>query len=335
MSKGNMCIVILITTMFIVSCKLFESDDANKEHASGSDAASGTSGIGAVALGQYGSDDVENPLNDEPASDGSEGKKENSVAKLTQDDKEKLKAFFDKTMGYTDALYHYIYKLYKRAYSKLGVYSDCYVYEIECFSSGPTAERKAGLEELKKYKLKDEFEKLKEKLKGIASGYDPKILTDAIEKFTKAIEEAEKAEAKIETEDDYAKAKKADENKKRENVERLKTVKSASDFSAKAVDVAVVAYAEAFLSVVDTLSSGKFKEAVTEFTVAAKKFADGKKGDKSIFAIASAIAGMGSGNYEAAFTEARGYAAQVTGEEGNKLVTAIEKLSDTYKTVKP
>ncbi|WP_193927152.1 hypothetical protein [Borrelia turcica] len=343
MNKGNMCIVVLITMMFIVSCEFLGDNDANKGNAT-----SGTSGTGKVALGQDGSGlsdvrngvslaqggghDNENMLNDETAS--GVGKQEKPVTKLTTDDMDKLKAFFEGTKLYQGILY-FIYSKYSDSSSIISTYTGCDYYISGCFGDASSKSRSGALDKLAANKLEKEFEKLKEKLKAAATGYNLKTLTDAIGKYKEAMEKAKDAEAKIEKEDYDKKTKELEETKKKENVDNLKTVREIISVSKKTIELASVAYAEAFLSIVSNLSSDEFTEAVKEFTEAAREYANGNKGDKSIDAIVGAIAGMGSDKYKDTFDKAKKYAKYKEGQEGDNLFAAIEKLETTYKKAKP
>ncbi|MCD2382586.1 hypothetical protein [Borreliella americana] len=270
---------------------------------------------------------------DDPDSGVSKYDQEKTTGKLTKEDMDKLKAFFGKTTTYQGKL-DSIYNKYTGSYNTIATYSDCADYSIGCFSEGPSAKRSQAIANLENNKLDEEYSKLNQMLKQAATGYDDSTLNNAINIYKEVIKKSKEAEAKIEKENDYAKTKKAGEEKKKRNLDNLKTVKDVLAVSKKTIESASVAYANAFAVLASSLSSDEFKKAVNEFKDAAEKYANGDKGDHAVDVVVGAIAGMAFDN-ENGFQRAKMFANKATGEEVNKMIAAIEKLRTAYNTVKP
>lgn len=90
-----------------------------------------------------------------------------------------------------------------------------------------------------------------------------------------------------------------------------------------------------FVAVTANLSCSEFKKAVKEFNEAAKKYANGDKGDNAVSVIVGAISGMSySGGFEDWwFNNAKMFANNKTGEEVNNMTRVIDKLRAVYKSV--
>ncbi|MCD2332691.1 hypothetical protein [Borreliella americana] len=350
MIKGNTFILILLTTMF-VSCKFYGSDDANKKNTSLSGTTVGISNIGSVILEQDGNKKGDTTtskvalaqvtdhanskpmLADDPDSSVSKYDQKNTTGKLNEEDMDKLKTFFGKTITYQGTL-DSIYNKYTRSYNTIATYSGCADYGIECFSEGPSARRSQALTNLENNQLDKEYSKLNKMLKQAATGYDDSTLNSAINKYKEVIKRAKEAENHIEKENDYAETKKAGEEKKKKNLDNLKTVKDVLSVSEKTIETASVAYANAFAVIASGLSSAEFITAVNEFKEAAEKYANGNKGDHAIDVIVGAITGIALDN-ENRFQRANMFANKETGEEVDKMIAAIEKLRTIYNAVKP
>ncbi len=151
MIKGTAFILILATTMF-VSCKFYRNGDANKQNASLSDTTGdiGNMGLGIlqdknkkgnitskVALVQVAEHANSELILDDPDSNISKYDQEKIADKLTEEDVNKLKAFFDKTITYQGKL-NSIYNKYTGSYNTIAIYSGCTDYSIGCFSNGPS-----------------------------------------------------------------------------------------------------------------------------------------------------------------------------------------------------
>lgn len=144
----------------------------------------------------------------------------------------KLKTFFDKTITYQGKL-NSIYNKYTGSYNTIATYSGCTDYSIGCFSNGPSARRSQALINLENNKLDEEYSKLNKMLEQAATGYDVSTLNNAINKYKEVIKKAKEAENKIEKESDYPETKKADAEKKKRNLDNLKTVKDVLTVSKK------------------------------------------------------------------------------------------------------
>lgn len=144
----------------------------------------------------------------------------------------KLKAFFDKTITYQGKL-NSIYNKYTGSYNTIATYSGCTDYSIGCFSNGPSARRSQALINLENNKLDEEYSKLNKMLEQAATGYDVSTLNNAINKYKEVIKKAKEAENKIEKESDYPETKKAAAEKKKRNLDNLKTVKDVLTVSKK------------------------------------------------------------------------------------------------------
>ncbi len=333
----NMCIL-LLTTILFVSCKFFGNSGASKEDASLLDAANKISNSRiATSSGKQ----------EENTSDTTgEAKKNKSIPemladapavtskdKLTEEDNKKLMDFFSKTKKYQSGL-DSIYNKYTRSYGTINTYGSCGDYSIGCFSTGPSENRKKALDELKQNKLEEEYSKLSKMLKSAVSSYKDATLEDAIEKYRKAIEQASEAENKIETVKDYADAKSATAEKKKKNVDHLKTARSVLPIIKKTIEMACLSYADAFVAVTSSLSCNEFKQAINEFNVAAKQHANGDKGDNAVDVIVGTISGMTSEFEDAGFKRAKMFASNKKGSEVENMIKAIDKLSAIYKKVK-
>ncbi|XOU12876.1 hypothetical protein QIA01_04930 (plasmid) [Borreliella americana] len=351
MIKGNTFILILVTTMF-VSCKFYRSDDANKKNTSLSRATMGIGNIGSgilleqvgnkkgdtaaskVALAQVTGHANSELMLDNPYSNVSKYNQEKTISKLTEEDMDKLKVFFRKTITYQGIL-NSIYNKYTRSYNTIATYSGCANYNsIECFSGGPSARRSQALNDLEKNKLDREYTKLSQMLKETTHDYCPKALDNAIEEYKKTITIAKEAENKIKKITSFTIDEGNNNEERKENVDNLKKVSNILSISEKTIETASVAYANAFAVIASRLSSAKFITAVNEFKDAAEKYANGNKGDHAVDVVVGAIAGIAFDN-ENKFERAKMFANKEKGEEVNKMIAAIEKLRATYNTVKP
>lgn len=78
-------------------------------------------------------------------------------------------------------------------------------------------------------------------LEQAATGYDANTLNNAINKYKEVIKKAKEAENRIEKENDYTGTKKADGEKKKRNLDNLKTVKNVLTVSKKTIESASIA----------------------------------------------------------------------------------------------
>ncbi|WP_458322056.1 hypothetical protein [Borreliella burgdorferi] len=345
--RRNMCILLLVAILF-VSCKFFGNKSSSKEDASLPDAASKISNLGSKPLAASGKATAQGDENagsseilvaDDPnvfsgVSDSLD-KQEEAACKLTEDDKEALRTFFSTTTTYQSIL-DSIYSKYTSSYNTIATYGSCDTYRIGCFSKSPSEARSQALAKLEENNLEEEYAKLSNMLeKAVLSCYNKKDLEDAIKQYKEAIKQAGEAESKIETVIDYEAAQNATENKKKENVDRLKIVKSVLPIIKNNVEIACLAYSDTFVAVTANLSCSEFKKAVKEFNEAAKKYANGDKGDNAVSVIVGAISGMSySGGFEDWwFNNAKMFANNKTGEEVNNMTRVIDKLRAVYKSV--
>ncbi|WP_418906498.1 hypothetical protein QIA30_05385 (plasmid) [Borreliella turdi] len=349
MIKINMCILLLVTIIFI-SCKFFGKNITSKEEDFLLDATSNISNPGSVTSGQQGRN-TNNVTTDETAlaqvddrgssfamfaddstANSSAEKQEEKDTKLTKEDEKKLNAFFKKTGPYQYGLDN-IYNKYTGSYNTIDTYTACNSYSIGCFSKAPSARRSQALDTLKKLNLDQEYSSLNNMLKEAAFGYDKKDLENTIKEYEEAINQAIEAESKIEKVKDYKEAIDADEKKKKENIVHLKNVRNFLPVIKKTIEVASIAYANAYASIADSLSSMEFKKAIKDFSVAANQYANGK-GDHAVDVIVGAITSI-HGEYEDGFKRAKIFAKRESGIEVERMITAIDNLCFVYKKVKP
>ncbi|WP_458322045.1 hypothetical protein [Borreliella burgdorferi] len=353
MIKGNMLILILVTTM-LVSCKFYGSDGANKKNTSLSGTTKGVGNIGSVILGQDGNkkgdtttskvavakvighaSNSELKFNDDPNSSVSEYDQEKTTGKLTEEDRGKLKVFFDKTATYQRVL-DSIYNKNIRYYNTIATYSGCADYNIRCFSKAPSEKRSQALAYLENNNLDITYSSLNKMLKEATHDYSPNnALDNVIKEYKEAIIKAKEAENNIKKINDFTGNEGNNKEEGKKNVDNLKKVRDILSVFKKTIESASVAYADAFAIIVSNLSSAEFIEAVNEFKEAAKKYTNGNKGDHAVDVVVGAIAGMAFDTYcENGFKRAKMFANKATGTEVDKMIAAIEKLSVTYNTVK-
>ncbi len=172
-------------------------------------------------------------------------------------------------------------------------------------------------------------------LKSAVSSYKNNTLEDAIKKYAEAIEQAIEAENKIETVKDYTEAKNATEEKKKKNVDYLKTATGVLPVIKKTIEIACLSYADAFVALTSSLSCNEFKQAINEFNAAAKQYANGDKGDNAVDVIIGPISGMTYIGFEdSGFKRAKLFANNKKGSEVENMIKAIDKLLAIYKKVK-
>ncbi|WNZ67133.1 hypothetical protein PT138_04715 (plasmid) [Borreliella garinii] len=346
MINGNM--FILITTI-LVSCKFYGNDDVNKKNTSLSGVTREIGNIDSVVLGQD-KNKKDNTTSkaawaqaikhassklmlDDPDPSISEYGQKKIAGKLTKEDMDKLKAFFDKTTTYQGML-DFIYNKYTRSYNTIATYSGCTDYSIGCFSEGPSERRSQALTYLENNNLDKVYTDLNQMLKEATHDYYcPTALNDAINEYKETMIQAKGAESKIEKINDYTADKGNNVEKKKENIDNLKKVRDILTVSKKTIESASIAYANAFAIIVSSLSSDEFITAVNEFKDAAEKYANGK-GDHAVDVVVGAIAGMAF-DHENGFQRAKMFANKTKGIEVDKMIAAIDKLSATYNTVKP
>ncbi|WP_421114435.1 hypothetical protein QIA00_04920 (plasmid) [Borreliella americana] len=343
--RRNMCILLLVAILF-VSCKFFGNKSSSKEDSSLPDTASKISNLDSESLTASGKATAQGNENtssseilvadDPPVSSGVSGSldKQEIKGKLTEDDKETLRTFFSTTTTYQSIL-DSIYSKYTSSYNTIATYGSCDTYRIGCFSKNPSEARSQALAKLEENNLEEEYAKLSNMLKKAVPSYNKRDLEDAITQYKEAIKQASEAEFKIETVIDYEAAKNATENKKKENVDRLKIVKSVLPIIKNNIETACLAYADTFVAVTANLSCSEFKKSIKEFNEAAKKYANGDKGDNAVSVIVGAISGMAySGGFEDWwFNNAKMFANNKTGEEVNNMIRAIDKLCAVYKRI--
>ncbi|WP_418906466.1 hypothetical protein QIA30_05140 (plasmid) [Borreliella turdi] len=214
MIKGNMLILILITTI-LESCKFYRSDDINKKNTSLSGATKGIGDIGSVVLeqgrnkkgnaatnkvtlaeviGHAGSSEL--IFNNDPDFSVSEYNQERATGKLSEEDRSKLKVFFNKTTAYQGML-DSIYNKNISYYNTIATYSGCADYSIGCFSKAPSKKRSQALDYLESNNLDETYSTLNKILKESAHDYCPKLLDNAIREYKETIIKAKEAENKI------------------------------------------------------------------------------------------------------------------------------------------
>ncbi len=151
---------------------------ANKQNASLSDATGDIGNIGSgilqdgnkkgnitskVALAQVAEHANSELILDDPDSSVSKYAQEKIAGKLTEEDVDKLKALFDKTITYQGKL-DSIYNKYTGSYNTIATYSGCTDYSIGCFSNGPSARHSQALINPENNKLDEEYSKLNKML---------------------------------------------------------------------------------------------------------------------------------------------------------------------------
>ncbi|MCD2332853.1 hypothetical protein [Borreliella americana] len=345
--RRDMCILLLVAILF-VSCKFFGNNSSSKEDASFlPDAANKGSNLGsksqplatsdkATAQRYKNTSSSEILVADDPVASGVSCNldKQEATCKLTEDDKEVLRTFFSTTTTYQSIL-DSIYSKYTSSYNTIATYGSCDTYRIGCFSKRPSEARSQALVKLEENALEEEYAKLGNMLEKAVPSYNKRDLEDAIMQYKEAIKQANEAECKIETVIDYEAAQNATENKKKENVDRLKIVKSVLPIIKNNVETACLAYADTFVTVTANLSCSEFKKAIKEFNEAAKKYANGDKGDNAVSVIVGAISGMayGDGFEDWWFNNAKMFSNNKTGEEVNNMTRAIDKLCAVYKRI--
>ncbi|WP_330529191.1 hypothetical protein [Borreliella valaisiana] len=305
MIKGNMLILILVTIM-LVSCKFYGSDGANKKNTSLSGTTKGIGNIGSVVLGQDGNkkgdtttskvalvkvighaSSSELKFNDDPNSSVGEYYQEKTPGKLTEEDRIKLKVFFDKTATYQGVL-DSIYNKNIRYYNTIATYSGCADYSIGCFSKAPSEKLSQALTYLENNNLDKTYSGLNKMLKEAAHDYCPNALDNAIKEYNEAIIKAKGAENNIKKINDFTGDEGNNKEEGKKNVDNLKKVRDILSVFKKTIESASVAYADAFAIIVSSLSSAEFIEAVNEFKEAAKKYTNGNKGDHAVDVVVGA-----------------------------------------------
>ncbi|WP_418905311.1 hypothetical protein QIA30_06260 (plasmid) [Borreliella turdi] len=260
--------------------------------------------------------------------------KQETIDKLTEEDNKKLVDFFSKTRTYQSSL-DSIYNKYTGSYGTISTYGSCGDYSIGCFSKRPSEERKKAIDELAKNKLEEEYSKLSKMLKSAVSSYKNSTLEEAINKYKEAIEQASKTENEINTVKDYAETQSADKNTKEKNIDHLKTIRGILPIITKTIETACLSYADAFVAVTSSLSCNEFKQAINEFYIAAKQYANGNKGDNAVDVIVGPISGMTYSGFEDwGFKRAKMFAGNKKGSEVENMIIAIDKLHTIYKKVK-
>ncbi|UGQ16759.1 hypothetical protein [Borrelia sp. RT5S] len=253
---------------------------------------------------------------------------ENLNTKLTEDDMGKLKDFIKNTKTYPGDLSYTISNAYAVPYGKIGTYSGCSDYRSSCFTKGPSDERKEGLTKLVDNKFEEKFKNLANMLRD-ANGYEPKDLTKAIAKYEEVLKEAQDANTKIEKQDDYFDFNKADGETRSRNIGYLRKVSATEEATLDAMRQASLDYANAFAHSVAGVSSNQFKEAVKEFTEAAREYAGVAK-DARFTIITEVISVMVN---DKNLNSQKSYAEY--GPGGKEFVAAIEKLESAYKASRP
>ncbi|WP_151060778.1 hypothetical protein [Borreliella turdi] len=347
MIERNNMFILLLTTILFVSCKFFGNSGASKEGAylldvtnkisnsriatsSGGKQERNTSNTTGEAKKNKSSSEM---LADAPLATTSKEKQE-TKDKLTTEDNKKLIDFFNKTKTYQSIL-DSIYSKYAKSYGIIDTYGSCGDYSIGCFSTEPSKKRKEALNELEKNKLEEEYSKLSKMLKSAVASYKDNTLEDAIKKYMEAIEQASNAENKIAPVKDYTEAKSVDNEKKKKNVEHLKTARGVLPIIKETIETACLSYADAFIIVTSSLSCKEFKQAINEFNAAAKKYANRDKGDNAADVIVGPISGMAySGFEDNGFRRAKMFASNKNGTEVDNMIKAIDRLSAIYKKVK-
>ncbi|QMU99852.1 hypothetical protein F0310_05420 (plasmid) [Borrelia sp. A-FGy1] len=355
MSRINNMFILLLITLLFVSCKFFGNKSSGKKAPPTLTAASRDSKLGSIPLtasskkGENTSDapgdadksqrDVQKSSTDMLASDDSTAAskdntdKKETKGKLSKEDKDKLTSFFRKTIRYQSSLYS-IYNKYVRHYNTIATYTGCGEYSISCFSAGPSARRSQAIAALKNNNLDNDYTNLSNMIKSVVPSYNTKTLDDAIAAYKQAVSKASDAEEEIEIVNDYSETQSAKQEKKKKNIDHLKTIRRVLTVIEKTIETASLAYADAFAIVSDSLSCSKFRQAICKFSKAAKEYANGNKGDHAVDVIVGAIAGMSHASFEKSFDKAKRFANKESGEEVDKMVAAIDTLCDVYKIVK-
>ncbi|WP_236840923.1 hypothetical protein [Borreliella turdi] len=112
----------------------------------------------------------------------------------------------------------------------------------------------------------------------------------------------------------------------------LKNVRNLLPVIKKTIEIASIAYANAYASLTSCVSSIEFKQAVKDFSVAANQYANGK-GDHAVDVIVGAITSI-YGEYKGGFERVKIFARKETDKEIEKMITAIDNLYFVYKKVK-
>ncbi|WKC58727.1 hypothetical protein [Borrelia sp. P9F1] len=312
MNRCGVCALVFLLSVFVVSCEFWEGRDARQADVSSSKTGSrggnvdgGSADNGDVKAAAVGAAEV------------------TPITKLTLEETEKIKAFVEKTEPYTLDLAVVIHNKYIGFSKSIMAYSTCSEYDAACFGTVPSANRSKALEELEKSDLKKDFQKLSDLLKQ-AGGRDAGSLNGAIAEYERVLKEAKDANARIEEFDPSFTRKVSKEGKTR-NLEYLRKVRAVEGTILRTMEVASLAYADAFVSLVSGMSSGQFKEAVDGFVKAAKKYVGANEGDEfTIIGYAiDIIISMEDLERLKSFVKA--------GKEGTEFVAAIDRLESVYK----
>ncbi|AYE36884.1 hypothetical protein DB313_05135 (plasmid) [Borrelia turcica IST7] len=326
MNKINMYTLLLLVSMFVVSCSLLKDSDTEGDVPEvsqvGGDVAKSRDNIeesidnikqsmdNIETQGTVQGDEDNNQERDDIQSEASDvdgvGKQ---VIKLSEEDNSKLKDFVKSTRGYENKL-TFIYNVYIAASNNIRTYAVCKDDDTASWCPGWKVQWQSAITKLEnKGELVKKFSELEEMIKS----YTPKGLTDAISKLNTALEKATATAT-----------------------EKPSTAREAAEAYRSAIKDAIMAYIDSFTSLTSSFSSNKFVAAAKKLAEATKNFADMQNGLYALDAIVYAVSGMVSEGGD--ISKAR-KAIQLTGKdktsEGKALLEAIDALNSVYKVVKP
>ncbi|AYE36882.1 hypothetical protein DB313_05125 (plasmid) [Borrelia turcica IST7] len=285
MNKINICTLLLLFSMFVMSCSLVKDKDSDKE------------GEGAE-ISQEGSD-VQSDASEEA------GQLKKAVTKLTTEEVDKLKDFIESATSYETKV-NSIYEDYIAASNDIKTYTKYRGNEDASSVANWKANWKSALDKLNEDELVKKFRELEEKM----NKYAPKSLTDAIERLEEGLEKATKS---------Y----------------KPSDAREAGQCYLDAIDAAISAYIDSFISVVSRFSSSEFIDASKELATATRDFSRGLN-LYSIDSITYAVSGIVNED-EKDIEKAKGDANTTSKKdrEGKALSDAIDKLNAVFKAVKP
>ncbi|UGQ18018.1 hypothetical protein [Borrelia sp. RT1S] len=315
MNRSGVCTLVLLMSVFVVSCEFWKGRDASQADDKAS--TRGGSVVGGGAVDEGGKTETV----------GDDAGEVKPITRLTVEDSKRVKDFIEKTEPYALDLSVVIHNKYLGFSRSMITYSNCLDYDAACFGTVPSDARSKSLEELEKSDLKKDFQKLSSLLKQ-ASGHDSGSLNGAISEYERVLKAAKEADAQIEKHD-LLSAKKVSDERKTRNLEHLRKVRAVEGAILKTMEMACLAYADAFTSVVSGMSSSQFKEAVGEFARAARKYAGANEGDEFTIIIYAIDIIVSKEDLERLKSFVK------TGKEGAEFIAAIDKLESVYREAVP
>ncbi|AYE36881.1 hypothetical protein DB313_05120 (plasmid) [Borrelia turcica IST7] len=307
MNKGNICILMLLISLFFVSC-VIDVSEVSKAESDGTENRDNIDNKGSVQ-----NDESDNQKIGDIKFDAGVGivRPDKPVIKLEQGDIEKLKIFIDNTNAYKDT-FELIDDQYGRVVNEIRTYSPKNKDDEEERSKSSRYFEiiKERLTKLNENNLIEKFKKLEEIIKKSTNGvYDPQGLTTEVDKFKETVK---KALETLSTNDAFV-------------------AREAADSYFNALHAAIIAYIDTFDTVASTLSSSEFTEAARKLALATRDFANTQDNIYAFRVIIFAVRGLVSedGDMSMAKRAIRLIHRHET-EEGQALLAAIDNLQSVY-----